>query len=79
MLNDTYPLVAVQLPIGVEPVICESCKIIGKRMEMRARHSDAEIQAMIKGQIGEYLFVNEYLISTLANMEVALNLKDACR
>lgn len=79
MLNDTYPLVAVQLPIGVEPVICESCKIIGKRMEMRARHSDAEIQAMIKGQIGEYLFVNEYLVSTPANMEVALNLKDACR
>jgi 4-amino-4-deoxy-L-arabinose transferase-like glycosyltransferase len=79
VLSDTYPLVAVQSAIGVEPVLCESCKIVGKRMEMRARHSDAEIRAILMGQIGEHLFVNEYLISTPITMVLPLVGKDACR
>ena len=79
MLSDTYPIVAVQSPIGVEPVICDACQIIGKRMEMRARHSEAEIQAMLEGKIGEYLFVNEYLIATPVKRELDLSGKDACR
>lgn len=79
LLTNTYPLVAVQSPIGVEPTLCESCKIIGKRMEMRARHSDAEIRAILMGQIGEHLFVNEYLISTPAVIVLPLVSKDACR
>jgi hypothetical protein len=79
LLSNTYPLVAVQSPIGIEPVLCESCKIVGKRMEMRARHSDAEITAILMGQVGEHLFVNEYLISTPAKMTLPLAGKDACR
>jgi 4-amino-4-deoxy-L-arabinose transferase-like glycosyltransferase len=79
LLSSTYPLVAVQSPIGIEPVLCESCKIVGKRMEMRARHSDAEIASILIGQIGEHLFVNEYLISTPAKMTLPLVGKDACR
>lgn len=79
LLTDTYPLVAVQSAIGAEPVLCESCKIVGKRMEMRARHSDAEIQAILRGHIGEHLFVNEYLISTPATMTLPVVGKDACR
>jgi hypothetical protein len=79
LLSNTYPLVAVQSPIGVEPILCESCKIIGKRMEMRARHSDAEIRAILMGHIGEHLFVNEYLISTPATIALPLVSKDACR
>ena len=79
LLSSTYPLVAVQLPIGTEPTLCESCKIVGKRMEMRARHSDAEIQAMLMGQVGEYLFVNEYLISTPVTNVLPPVVKDACR
>jgi 4-amino-4-deoxy-L-arabinose transferase-like glycosyltransferase len=78
-LSNTYPLVAVQSPIGLEPVLCEACKIVGQRMEMRARHSDAEIQAILKGNIGEHLFVNEYLISTAATTALPLPAKDACR
>ena len=78
-LSSTYPLVAVQAPIGVELVLCESCKIVGKRMEMRARHSDAEIRAILQGQIGEHLFVNEYLISTPAAISMPSVGKDACR
>ena len=79
LLTSTYPLVAVQSAIGVEPALCASCKIVGKRMEMRARHSDAEIQAILRGHIGEHLFVNEYLISTPATMTLPLVGKDACR
>lgn len=79
LLTSTYPIVAVQSAIGVEPALCDSCKIVGKRMEMRARHSDAEIQAILKGHIGEHLFVNEYLIATPANIALPLVGKDACR
>jgi 4-amino-4-deoxy-L-arabinose transferase-like glycosyltransferase len=79
LLSATYPLVAVQSPIGVEPVLCDSCQIVGRRMEMRARHSNAEIQAILGGHIGEHLFVNEYLISTPAIIALPLAGKDACR
>lgn len=78
-LTNTYPLVAVHTPLGVEPVLCDSCKVIGKRMEMRARQSNEEIKAILQGQIGEYLFVNEYLISTPAKISLPLESKDACR
>ena len=79
LLSRAYPLVAVQSPIGVEPILCESCKIIGKRMEMRARHSDSQIRAILMGQIGEHLFVNEYLISTPVTIVLPPVGKDACR
>jgi hypothetical protein len=83
LLMGAYPLVAVHSPIGVEPVICDSCKIVGKRMEMRARHSDAQIREMLMGRIGEHLFVNEYLVSTpaLAQSPILNSTanKDACR
>ena len=79
LLSSTYPLLALQSPIGVDPKLCESCKIIGKRMEMRARHSEAEIQAILRGHIGEHLFVNEYLVATPATIALPLAGKDACR
>ena len=75
----TYPLVAVQVPLGSEPVICETCVLVGKRMEMRARHSDSEIRAMIMGQVGEHLFVDEYLVSAPVRMGDLSADKDACR
>ena len=75
----TYPLVAVQVPLGSEPVICETCVLVGKRMEMRARHSDSEIRAMIMGQVGEHLFVDEYLVSSPVRMGDLSADKDACR
>jgi len=52
---------------------------VGQRMEMRARHSNEEIQEMLRGHIGEHLFVTEYLISTPAVIVDQLNSKDACR
>ena len=78
-LTASYPIVAVHVPLGEEPVLCPSCQIIGKRMEMRARHSNAEIEEMLRGQIGKHLFVNEYLISTGASKLDVANQKDVCR
>ena len=48
-------------------------------MEMRARHSDEEIKAMLLGNIGEHLFVTEYLIATPVSNAELLNVKDVCR
>jgi 4-amino-4-deoxy-L-arabinose transferase-like glycosyltransferase len=79
-LTTSYPLVLVQTPLGIKPEVCDSCQIIGRRMEMRARHSNEEIIEMLKGHFGQYLFVNEYLIATpVQNSPALLSAKDACR
>ena len=78
-LTKTYPLVAVHTPLGAAPSLCESCRIVGQRMEMRARHSNDEIKAMLLGNIGEHLFVTEYLIATPVTNAELLNVKDVCR
>lgn len=78
-LTSFYPLVAVHAPMGAPPVICNSCQIVGQRMEMRARHSNEEIQEMLMGQISKHLFVTEYLISTPAPNPDLSTHKDVCR
>jgi 4-amino-4-deoxy-L-arabinose transferase-like glycosyltransferase len=78
-LTNTYPIVAVHAPMGAAPALCDTCQVLGQRMEMRARHSDEEIKEMLLGKIAEHLFVVEYLVSTpVANPDL-LNVKDVCR
>ncbi len=79
-LSANYPLVLVQAPLGVKPLVCDSCQILGQRMEMRARHSNEEIIEMFKGNIAEHLFVNEFLVATpVVNSPAMVDGKDACR
>jgi len=82
-LTSAYPLVAVHAPLGSAPVLCDSCAIVGKRMEMRARHSHEEIIEMLQGQVSKHLFVNEYLVATSVAAPVIApdlaNVKDVCR
>ena len=78
-LTSTYPLVALHAPLGSPPVMCDSCQIVGQRMEMRARHSNEEITEMLMGQIGKHLFVNEYIVSNPIAKADLSNLKDVCR
>jgi len=78
-LISSYPIVAVHAPFGSQPELCDSCQIVGQRMEMRARHSDEEITQMLQGQIGKHLFVNEYLVVTPAIAPDLSNVKDVCR
>ena len=80
-LTSSYPIVAVQTPLGSTPQLCDTCQIVGQRMEMRARHSDQEIIEMLQGQFGKHLFVNEYLVVTSvpAVSSESSNAKDVCR
>ena len=78
-LTQSYPLVAVHTPLGAKPSICESCQLIGQRMEMRARHTDQEIQEMLLGKVAEHLFVTESLIATPHSISLSSDMKDACR
>ena len=82
-LTSAYPLVAVHAPLGSAPVLCDSCAIVGKRMEMRARHSHEEIIEMLQGQVSKHLFVYEYLVATSVAAPVIApdlaNVKDVCR
>jgi hypothetical protein len=76
-LAKRYPYFAAYAPMGVSPVFCDDCQVLGKRMEMRARHSQEEILAIIRGEMGQYLFVNEYLIHSPSAVVNAS--PDACR
>lgn len=82
-LTNAYPVVAVHTPLGSAPVLCDSCEIVGKRLEMRARHSHEEIMEMLQGQVSKHLFVNEYLLVTSVTTPVIAsdlaNVKDVCR
>jgi hypothetical protein len=78
-LTSSYPIVAVHAPLGSKLELCDSCQIVGQRMEMRARHSDEEITRMLQGQIGKHLFVNEYLVVTPVIAPDLSNVKDVCR
>jgi ribose 1,5-bisphosphokinase PhnN len=54
--------------------------MLGERLEMRARHNDQEIKAMLMGQVSDNLFVKEYIVSAPFNTgkDTALY-QDACR
>jgi hypothetical protein len=82
-LISSYPIVAVQIPLGSKLELCDSCQIVGQRIEMRARHSNEEIIEMLQGQVGKHLFVNEYLVVTSVATPVIApdlaNVKDVCR
>lgn len=76
-LAKRYTYFTAYAPQGELPAICENCRILGKRVEMRARHTNAEIMAIIRGEMGQYLFVNEYLI--FSPSAIAVPSVDACR
>jgi hypothetical protein len=63
-LGKQYPLFAAQLPLGETD--CATCKIIGRRVDIRSRYSSAEIREMLRGKAFEYLFVREFLIEAAA-------------
>lgn len=76
-LAKRYAYFTAYAPQGAPPVFCADCQVLGKRMEMRARHTQAEILAIIQGEMGQYLFVNEYLIHSPSAVPSAA--PDACR
>jgi 4-amino-4-deoxy-L-arabinose transferase-like glycosyltransferase len=59
-LQARYALFAVQLPLAGQP--CADCEVLGSRLEIRGRHSDEEIRALLAGEVMSQLFVREWLL-----------------
>lgn len=79
-LAQRYPLFAVQAPVNAKLILCPDCEVLGERLEMRARHSSSEIQAMLRGQVSDNLFVKEYIVfSPSSSAPDIASEKDACR
>ena len=55
-----YALFAQRLPLDAKP--CAGCEVLGQRLEIRGRHSEAEIKAMLAGEVMQQLFVREWLL-----------------
>jgi hypothetical protein len=79
-LAERYSLFAVQASLQSQLELCADCVMLGERLEMRARHNDQEIKAMLMGQVSDNLFVKEYIVSAPFNTgkDTALY-QDACR
>lgn len=60
-----HRLFAVQLPLQ-DAVACAGCTVIGSRLEIRGRQSDAEIRDMLRGNVFPHLFVREWLVESAA-------------
>jgi 4-amino-4-deoxy-L-arabinose transferase-like glycosyltransferase len=55
-----YPLVAV--PVPLQSLACETCTIVGRRLDIRGRQTAAELAEILKGKVSPHLFVEELLI-----------------
>jgi hypothetical protein len=73
-----YRWFTLQLPLAAEG--CAGCQVIGQRLEIRGRQSSQELQAMLKGDVLQYLFVKELLVES-SNVDPALQAtnKEGCR
>lgn len=60
ILRERYPLLILQQPLDAPT--CTDCRILGERLELRGRQSDAEIKAMLQGDVARHLFLRELLI-----------------
>ncbi len=61
-LASRFPMYAIRLPI--KGAGCETCKILGERLEIQSRHSPAQIDEMLAGKLFENLFVRELLVES---------------
>jgi len=59
-LKTHYALFAVQLPLAAQP--CADCEVLGSRLELRGRHSEEALRAMLAGDVMSQLFVREWLL-----------------
>jgi hypothetical protein len=79
-----YPLFAARLPlnVNVQDVGCANCKVIGQRLDIRGRHSSAELKEMFfQGKVFQHLFIREWLIASAegGKVPVTQTLAQTCR
>ncbi len=72
-----YPLFTLQLPLQAQP--CAGCKVIGQRLEIRGRHSDEELRAMLGGEVYRHLFVREWLLESPQTGVARQSYAEGCR
>jgi hypothetical protein len=83
-LAERYSLFAARLPlsVNVQDSGCANCRIIGQRLDIRGRHSSAELKEMFfKGKVFQYLFIRELLIASPdgGKVRVTQTLAQTCR
>jgi len=76
-LKARYALFAVQLPLQEQP--CAECEVLGSRLEIRGRHNDEEIKAMLGGEVMQQLFVREWLLRAPAGNGEGMQNMEGCR
>jgi len=59
-LASKYSMFAVQVPLHDKG--CAGCKIVGQRLDIRSRQSEAELKQMLAGEVFQHLFVKELLL-----------------
>ncbi len=77
-LDSRYAMFAVRQPLSsaVEP---EGLRLIGQRLEIRSRHTSAELKDMLRGNVFNQLFVREILVEVPGAEPVAHPVDDGCR
>lgn len=78
-LGARFPLFVIQAPL--EGAACANCKVLGQRLELRGRQTNAEMQEMLRGKVVEHLFARELLIdaSGAAQNAAAVPARESCR
>ncbi len=75
-----YPLFAVRQTLDAAPPSCEGCTVVGQRLDLRSRHSSAELRAMLTGDAVNQLFAREWLLQAAPRASHAQHAEDAlCR
>ena len=63
-----YPLFAVRLPLNalgtLDSAACNGCRVIGERLDLRGRHTSAELSAIVHGKVFENIFLKEWLVES---------------
>jgi hypothetical protein len=83
-LAERYSLFAARLPlnVNVQDSVCENCRVIGQRLDIRGRHSSAELKEMFfEGKVFQHLFIRELLIASpdVGNIPEQQTLAQTCR
>ena len=71
-----YQLFAVQVPL--QEAGCDTCKILGQRLDIRSRQSDSETRELLNGKVMQFLFVKELLVESAGANPAAAN-EEGCR
>lgn len=79
-LAGRYPLFAWRQKLSDPPPDCEGCERLAQRLDLRSRHSSAEIRAMLGGGAVDQLFTREWLVRASPRPGHAAHRDDAqCR